>query len=185
MDEAANTGCGRPYRWCGLLRRCENHRYGGHHGGSRQLLATGSHTPPPHERPTPAAVTSVSGASITAMVFHLLEEACDAGAYFLLALFHTTSALGTVGLSARSSTGLETFGKLLLTFIMLLGRLGPKTFLVTPSALYRSRSDGRLPAGEHSRRIKRGCDGATTVRTRRPRPTTNDSAGVRDVQEDR
>ena len=185
MEEAANTGVSRSNTWYGgLLRRGENDRYEGH-GGLAQLLATSSHPPTSCGRPTPAAITSASGALLAAMTFRLLKADFDADAYSLPTLFHTTSALGTVGLSVRSSTGLETLGKLLLTLRMLLGRLGPMTCLVTLSALYRSRLDGWLPAGEHNRRMKRGCDEATIVRTRRPRPATDHSAKGRDIQEDR
>ena len=63
---------------------------------------------------------------------------------FLLALFHSTSALGTVGLSVRSSAELGAFGKLLLILLfMFVGRLGPIAFLVTSSS--RCRSDDYPP----------------------------------------
>ncbi len=52
---------------------------------------------------------------------------------FLPALFHSTSALGTVGLNVRSSAELGTFGKFLLIFLMFVGRLGPITILVALS----------------------------------------------------
>lgn len=61
---------------------------------------------------------------------------------FLPALFHATSALGTVGLSLRPSAELGTFGKLLLIFPMFVGRLGPITFLVALSVRSRSHAQG-------------------------------------------
>jgi trk system potassium uptake protein TrkH len=42
-------------------------------------------------------------------------------------LFETTSAIGTVGLSMNATTGLDSFGKVVITFLMFLGRIGPLT----------------------------------------------------------
>ncbi len=42
-------------------------------------------------------------------------------------LFETTSAIGTVGLTMGATTGLDTFGKTVITFLMFLGRIGPLT----------------------------------------------------------
>lgn len=46
---------------------------------------------------------------------------------FLLILFETTSAFGTVGLTMGLTAGLSTFGKMLLCLTMFAGRLGPLT----------------------------------------------------------
>ena len=70
----------------------------------------------------------------------------SAGWEFLPALFHSTSALGTVGLSVRSSAELGAFGKVLLIFLILVGRLGPITFLVALSTRSSSPT-GRYPPG--------------------------------------
>lgn len=44
---------------------------------------------------------------------------------FIKILFEATSAFGTVGLSAGITSGLSTIGKLLITALMIIGRVGP------------------------------------------------------------
>ena len=83
----------------------------------------------------------------------------SAGWELLPALFHSTSALGTVGPNIRSSAELGAFGKLLLIFPMFVGRLGPITFLVALSARSRSRADDYPPGSD---RMSRGSDAAGT-----------------------
>jgi trk system potassium uptake protein TrkH len=56
----------------------------------------------------------------------------------LPALFEVTSAFGTVGLSLDTTPQLSTFGKLLISLIMFLGRVGPTTFLVALAARQRT-----------------------------------------------
>lgn len=46
-------------------------------------------------------------------------------ASFLQILFEVTSAIGTVGLSMGITSGLSTLGKVVISIMMLLGRLGP------------------------------------------------------------
>lgn len=46
---------------------------------------------------------------------------------FLMILFETTSAFGTVGLTAGLTTDLTVVGKLLICLMMFAGRLGPIT----------------------------------------------------------
>ena len=48
----------------------------------------------------------------------------------LPALFEVTSAFGTVGLSLDVTPNLSTFGKILVSIVMFLGRVGPITFVV-------------------------------------------------------
>ena len=48
----------------------------------------------------------------------------------LPALFEVTSAFGTVGLSLDVTPTLSTFGKILISLVMFLGRVGPITFVV-------------------------------------------------------
>jgi trk system potassium uptake protein TrkH len=55
----------------------------------------------------------------------------------LPALFEVTSAFGTVGLSLDTTPQLSTFGKLLISLIMFLGRVGPTTFIVALAARQR------------------------------------------------
>jgi trk system potassium uptake protein len=56
------------------------------------------------------------------------------GLDLLPALFEVTSAFGTVGLSLDATPQLSTFGKLLISLIMFLGRVGPTTFVVALAA---------------------------------------------------
>lgn len=58
---------------------------------------------------------------------------------FLPALFEATSAFGTVGLSLDVTTGLSTFGKLLVAAVMFLGRVGPITLVLALSAMHKPR----------------------------------------------
>lgn len=88
------------------------------------------------------ALVSVAGLLV---LFGAVAIMISAGWEFLPALFHSTSALGTVGLSVRSSAELGTFGKLLLIFLMFVGRLGPITFLVALSSRSRSEADSYPP----------------------------------------
>jgi trk system potassium uptake protein len=59
------------------------------------------------------------------------------GLDLLPALFEVTSAFGTVGLSLDTTPNLSTFGKLLIAFLMFLGRVGPITFIVALAARQR------------------------------------------------
>jgi trk system potassium uptake protein TrkH len=60
------------------------------------------------------------------------------GLELLPALFEVTSAFGTVGLSLDTTPNLSTFGKLLISLIMFLGRVGPITFIVALAARQRT-----------------------------------------------
>ena len=60
------------------------------------------------------------------------------GLELLPALFEVTSAFGTVGLSLDTTPNLNTFGKLLISLIMFLGRVGPITFIVALAARQRT-----------------------------------------------
>ena len=52
------------------------------------------------------------------------------GLELLPALFEVTSAFGTVGLSLDVTPNLSIFGKILISVVMFLGRVGPITFVV-------------------------------------------------------
>ena len=56
------------------------------------------------------------------------------GLELLPALFEVTSAFGTVGLSLDTTPHLSTFGKVLISLLMFLGRVGPITFIVALAA---------------------------------------------------
>ncbi|WP_146812435.1 TrkH family potassium uptake protein [Aneurinibacillus danicus] len=60
---------------------------------------------------------------ITVTMILSITEKAD----FLTVLFETTSAFGTVGLSMGLTPNLTIFGKLLLSFVMFAGRVGPLT----------------------------------------------------------
>jgi trk system potassium uptake protein len=68
------------------------------------------------------ATMLVSGASIMLMI--------SDGLPMLPALFEVTSAFGTVGLSLNVTPELSDFGKLLISAVMFLGRVGTVTFLI-------------------------------------------------------
>jgi trk system potassium uptake protein len=75
------------------------------------------------------SVLLVSGAALALMI--------SEGVRFLPAIFESTSAFGTVGLSLGPGYGLATelspFGKLLLMIMMFIGRVGPVTVVVALS----------------------------------------------------
>jgi len=56
----------------------------------------------------------------------------------LPALFEVTSAFGTVGLTLDLTPTLSTFGKILISVVMFLGRVGPITFIVSLAARQRT-----------------------------------------------
>ncbi|MFH0777568.1 MAG: potassium transporter TrkG [Candidatus Eisenbacteria bacterium] len=56
------------------------------------------------------------------------------GGSFLALAFEVTSAFGTVGLSTGITSSLSVAGKLLITLIMMVGRLGPLTIVVALAA---------------------------------------------------
>lgn len=59
------------------------------------------------------------------------------GDRFLPLLFETTSAYGTVGLSAGVTQGLSPASKILLSFVMYIGRIGPLTMAIAVGERYR------------------------------------------------
>jgi len=88
----------------------------------------------PHE--TVSRSVSIILASVLAVtiitIFLLITQLGDLShtesrGLFLDCLFETVSAFGTVGLSMGVTTKLDTTGKLIITAMMLLGRLGPLT----------------------------------------------------------
>jgi trk system potassium uptake protein len=60
------------------------------------------------------------------------------GLELLPALFEVTSAFGTVGLTLDTTPRLSTFGKLLISLVMFLRRVGPITFIVALAARQRT-----------------------------------------------
>jgi trk system potassium uptake protein TrkH len=67
---------------------------------------------------------------LTSTLVLMISDGLD----LLPALFEVTSAFGTVGLSLDITPRLSTFGKLLISLIMFLGRVGPTTFIVALAA---------------------------------------------------
>ena len=61
------------------------------------------------------------------------------GLTLLPAIFEITSAFGTVGLSMNVTQELSTFGKLLASVVMFLGRVGPITLILALSARQKAR----------------------------------------------
>jgi trk system potassium uptake protein TrkH len=72
----------------------------------------------------------VASLVVTSSVFLLciLESSSESGKTFLILFFEVVSAFNTVGLSIGTTADLSAPGKILLIFLMLLGRVGPLTF---------------------------------------------------------
>ncbi len=68
---------------------------------------------------------------------------------FIKIIFEVTSAFGTVGLSAGITSQLSVLGKLVITIIMFIGRLGPLT-IITALAKKRKTYEVRYPDGKVS-----------------------------------
>jgi trk system potassium uptake protein TrkH len=83
------------------------------------------------------ALSILTLASLLVLVSTLALMISD-GLELLPALFEVTSAFGTVGLSLDITPNLSTFGKLLISFVMFLGRVGPITFIVALAARQRT-----------------------------------------------
>ena len=73
------------------------------------------------------------GLTVVTFGFFLLLITEDAS--FLDILFETVSAFGTVGLSRGMTSDLTLTGRLIITAIMFIGRLGPLTLLMTVGRL--------------------------------------------------
>ena len=69
---------------------------------------------------------AVSGVIFIFMIFFLLTIT-EKGADMSKILFETVSAFGTVGLSAGFTGELSPIGRILVTIMMLVGRIGPLT----------------------------------------------------------
>ena len=98
----------------------------------------------------------VQRATVTAMLFVITVFAAltvllvveqsqsphsDSGSQFLDAMFEASSALGTVGLSTGITPHLSAAGRLIVAFLMFLGRLGPISVF---AALSRSQQEDRI-----------------------------------------
>jgi trk system potassium uptake protein len=75
------------------------------------------------------ALSILAIASLLVLMSTLALMVSD-GLELLPALFEITSAFGTVGLSLDVTPNLSTFGKILVSVVMFLGRVGPITFVV-------------------------------------------------------
>ena len=83
------------------------------------------------------ALSVLALASLLVLLSTLALMVSD-GLELMPALFEITSAFGTVGLSLDITPNLSTFGKLLVSVIMFLGRVGPITFIVALAARQRT-----------------------------------------------
>jgi trk system potassium uptake protein len=86
----------------------------------------------------------VASLIVTASVFLLciLESTDEAGKSFLIVFFEVVSAFNTVGLSIGATSDLSASGKMLLIFLMLLGRVGPLTFAA--ALFFRTRTKNKF-----------------------------------------
>jgi len=83
------------------------------------------------------ALSVLAAASLLVLLSTLALMVSD-GLELLPALFEVTSAFGTVGLSLDVTPYLSTFGKILISVVMFLGRVGPITFIVALAARQRT-----------------------------------------------
>jgi Trk-type K+ transport system membrane component len=83
------------------------------------------------------ALSVLAMASLLVLLSTLALMVSD-GLELLPALFEVTSAFGTVGLSLDVTPHLSTFGKILISVVMFLGRVGPITFIVALAARQRT-----------------------------------------------
>ncbi|HHW27801.1 MAG TPA: TrkH family potassium uptake protein, partial [Firmicutes bacterium] len=85
-------------------------------------------------RRIPAEVISKAVAilllAVTLVVAATLVLACTESLPFIDLLFEVVSAFGTVGLTRGVTPSLSTFGKLLIAFIMFVGRVGPVSLVI-------------------------------------------------------
>ncbi|PLX42546.1 MAG: hypothetical protein C0608_02665 [Deltaproteobacteria bacterium] len=78
---------------------------------------------------------------------HLVPHNLERQEWFLELMFEVVSAFGTVGLSTGITPELTSLGKLILTFVMFTGRLGPLTLAL---ALGKNRAKGEFSYAEEN-----------------------------------
>ena len=89
-------------------------------------------------RPLISRTLSVLAVASLLVLLSTLALMVSDGLELLPALFEVTSAFGTVGLSLDVTPNLSTFGKILISVVMFLGRVGPITFIVALAARQRT-----------------------------------------------
>ena len=89
-------------------------------------------------RPLISRALSVLAVASLLVLLSTLALMVSDGLELLPALFEVTSAFGTVGLSLDVTPHLSSFGKILISVVMFLGRVGPITFIVALAARQRT-----------------------------------------------
>jgi trk system potassium uptake protein len=89
-------------------------------------------------RPLVSRALSVLTLAVLLVLLSSLALMVSDGLELLPALFEVTSAFGTVGLTLDVTPHLSTFGKILISVVMFLGRVGPITFIVALAARQRT-----------------------------------------------
>jgi trk system potassium uptake protein TrkH len=89
-------------------------------------------------RPLISRALSVLAVASLLVLLSTLALMVSDGLELLPALFEVTSAFGTVGLSLDVTPHLSTFGKILISVVMFLGRVGPITIIVALAARQRT-----------------------------------------------
>lgn len=89
-------------------------------------------------------IISLITVSTVLLVMMRLETDKD----FLAVFFETVSAFGTVGLSLGITSALTTMGKLVLSLLMLIGRVGPLTLVLAVGQRVDEGRDVRYPEGK-------------------------------------
>jgi trk system potassium uptake protein TrkH len=67
---------------------------------------------------------------------------------FLRLLFETTSAFGTVGLSTNLTPELSVAGRIIITCMMFIGRVGPLTLAIALAQRYKEKAEIKYPEGK-------------------------------------
>lgn len=98
--------------------------------------------------PTVVKATAITFISIIiASIFILLMMKVEANTSFLPLFFEVISAFGTVGLSLGVSAELSIVGKLLISLLMLIGRIGPLTLVLAISTRAKGKGSMEYPDG--------------------------------------
>lgn len=91
------------------------------------------------------AMTILVLAFILVVIVTMILSVSEAGHSFIELFFETVSAFGTVGMSMGITPTLTVMGKLIITILMFLGRVGPLTMFIALSSLAHHDTNYRYP----------------------------------------
>ena len=87
----------------------------------------------------------VSLSIILVVIMTMLLSVTEVGHSFVAIYFETISAFGTVGLSMGITPSLSGFGRIIISILMFIGRVGPLTVFIGLSRQGRSKEDNSYP----------------------------------------